>query len=171
MESITPQHFLILAFLLFGIGFLGVVIRRNLLLVLMSLELMLNGVNVAVVTFSRTGSNLDGSLFVFFIMTVAAAEVAVGLALLVALYKSVKASFQKMLPCFRTDPDGIGYFKRLVITFNFIIGNLAFSQKERKCCCIIIRCNCRRDFGLFFILDFSNWGRSLCLGDVLVEIS
>ena len=88
MESISPQHFLILAFLLFGIGFLGVVIRRNLLLVLMSLELMLNGVNVALVTFSRTGSNLDGSLFVFFIMTVAAAEVAVGLALLVALQKA-----------------------------------------------------------------------------------
>ena len=93
MESITPQHFLILAFLLFGIGFLGVVIRRNLLLVLMSLELMLNGVNVALVTFSRTGSNLDGSLFVFFIMTVAAAEVAVGLALLVALYKKRKSIF------------------------------------------------------------------------------
>ena len=87
MEAITPHHFLILAFLLFGIGFLGVVIRRNLLLVLMSLELMLNGVNVALVSFSRTGLNLDGSIFVFFIMTVAAAEVAVGLALLVALYK------------------------------------------------------------------------------------
>ncbi|MEC8013365.1 MAG: NADH-quinone oxidoreductase subunit NuoK [Verrucomicrobiota bacterium] len=95
MESITPQHFLILAFLLFGIGFLGVVIRRNLLLVLMSLELMLNGVNVALVTFSRTGSNLDGSLFVFFIMTVAAAEVAVGLALLVALYKKRKSIFSE----------------------------------------------------------------------------
>ena len=95
MESISPQHFLILAFLLFGIGFLGVVIRRNLLLVLMSLELMLNGVNVALVTFSRTGSNLDGSLFVFFIMTVAAAEVAVGLALLVALYKKRKSIFSE----------------------------------------------------------------------------
>ena len=95
MESITPQHFLILAFLLFGIGFLGVVIRRNLLLVLMSLDLMLNGVIVALVTFSRTGSNLDGSLFVFFIMTVAAAEVAVGLALLVALYKKRKSIFSE----------------------------------------------------------------------------
>ena len=70
MEAITPHHFLILAFLLFGIGFLGVVIRRNLLLVLMSLELMLNGVNVALVSFSRTGLNLDGSIFVFFIMGV-----------------------------------------------------------------------------------------------------
>ena len=56
---------------------------------------MLNGVNVALVTFSRTGSNLDGSLFVFFIMTVAAAEVAVGLALLVALYKKRKSIFSE----------------------------------------------------------------------------
>ena len=85
METVTPQHFLILAILLFAVGFLGVIIRRNLLLVLMSLELMLNGINVALVAFSRAGANLDGSIFVFFIMTVAAAEVSVGLALLVAL--------------------------------------------------------------------------------------
>ena len=95
MESITPQYFLILAFLLFGVGFLGVIMRRNLLIVLMSLELMLNGVNIALVTFSRVGLNLDGSLFVFFIMTVAAAEVAVGLALLVALYKKRKSIFSE----------------------------------------------------------------------------
>ena len=60
---------------------------------LMSLELMLNGVNVALVTFSRVGNNLDGGIFVFFIMTVAAAELAVGLALLVALYKKRKSVF------------------------------------------------------------------------------
>jgi NADH-quinone oxidoreductase subunit K len=95
MESVTPQHFLVLSFLLFSIGFLGVVIRRNLLLVLMSLELMLNGVNVALVSFSRTSLNLDGSLFVFFIMTVAATEVAVGLALLVALYKKRQSVFSE----------------------------------------------------------------------------
>ena len=86
---------MVLSSLLFGIGFLGVVIRRNLLVVLMSLELMLNGINVALVAFSRSGSNLDGSLFVFFIMTVAAAEVAVGLALLVALYKKRKSIFSE----------------------------------------------------------------------------
>jgi len=80
---------------LFAVGFLGVVIRRNLLLVLMSLELMLNGVNVALVSFSRTSLNLDGSLFVFFIMTVAATEVAVGLALLVALYKKRQSVFSE----------------------------------------------------------------------------
>jgi NADH-quinone oxidoreductase subunit K len=87
MSTITPEHFLTLSFLLIGIGFLGLLIRRNVLLMLMSLELMLNGINIALLTFSRVGNNLDGGVFVFFIMTVAAAEVAVGLALLVALYK------------------------------------------------------------------------------------
>ena len=95
METVTPQHFLILAILLFAVGFLGVIIRRNLLLVLMSLELMLNGINIALVAFSRAGANLDGSIFVFFIMTVAAAEVSVGLALLVALYKKRKSVFSE----------------------------------------------------------------------------
>jgi len=93
MEVITPQHFLILATLLFAVGFFGVLIRRNVLLLLMSLELMLNGVNIALVSFSRSSLNLDGSIFVFFIMTVAAAEVAVGLALLVALFKKRDSVF------------------------------------------------------------------------------
>ena len=66
------------------------------MLVLMSLELMLNGINLALVSFSRVGLNLDGGLFVFFIMTVAAAEVAVGLALLVALYKKRQSVFSKI---------------------------------------------------------------------------
>jgi NADH-quinone oxidoreductase subunit K len=101
MVTVTPYHFLILSFILFGVGFLGVIIRRNLLLVLMSLELMLNGVNVALVSFSRTSLNLDGSLFVFFIMTVAATEVAVGLALLVALYKRRNSVFSEDLTLLR----------------------------------------------------------------------
>ena len=95
METITPSHYLFLSLCLFSIGFLGVLLRRNLLLVLMSLELMLNGINLALVTFSRTSLNLDGSIFVFFIMTVAATEVAVGLALLVALYKRRKSVFSE----------------------------------------------------------------------------
>ncbi len=95
MEAITPHHFLILATLLFVVGFLGVLIRRNVLLMLMSLELMLNGVNIALVSFSRSSLNLDGSIFVFFIMTVAAAEVAVGLALLVALFKKRDSVFSE----------------------------------------------------------------------------
>ena len=95
MESVTPSHYLILALCLFSIGFFGVLLRRNLLLLLMSLELMLNGINLALVTFSRTYLNLDGSIFVFFIMTVAASEVAVGLALLVALYKKRRSVFSE----------------------------------------------------------------------------
>jgi NADH-quinone oxidoreductase subunit K len=95
METVTPSHYLCLALCLFSIGFFGVLLRRNLLLVLMSLELMLNGINLALVNFSRTSLNLDGSIFVFFIMTVAAAEVAVGLALLVALYKRRNSVFSE----------------------------------------------------------------------------
>jgi NADH-quinone oxidoreductase subunit K len=95
MESVSPSHYLFLSLLLFSVGFFGVLLRRNLLLILMSLELMLNGINLALVTFSRTSLNLDGSIFVFFIMTVAAAEVAVGLALLVALYKKRGSVFSE----------------------------------------------------------------------------
>ena len=95
MDSVSPSHYLLLSLLLFSIGFFGVLLRRNLLLILMSLELMLNGINLALVTFSRTSLNLDGSIFVFFIMTVAAAEVAVGLALLVALYKKRSSVFSE----------------------------------------------------------------------------
>ncbi|MDA7756402.1 NADH-quinone oxidoreductase subunit NuoK [Opitutales bacterium] len=95
METISPSHYLFLALCLFSIGFFGVLLRRNILLLLMSLELMLNGINLALVTFSRTSLNLDGSIFVFFIMTVAAAEVAVGLALLVALYKKRQSVFSE----------------------------------------------------------------------------
>lgn len=79
--------FILVASVLFTIGFFGVVFRRNTLIVLMSLELMLNAVNVALVAFSRYNNVMDGNIFVFFIITVAAAEVAVGLAILVALFR------------------------------------------------------------------------------------
>ena len=72
---------------LFAIGLLGVIVRRNLLIIYMSLELMLNAANVALVAMSRFNGNLDGQVMVFFIITVAAAEVSVGLALIVALYR------------------------------------------------------------------------------------
>ena len=101
METIGVHHFLVVAILLFSVGFFGVVLRRNLLVVLMSLELMLNAVNVALVAFSRHGANMDGSLFVFFVMTVAAAEVTVGLALLVALYKKRQSIFSEHLSLLR----------------------------------------------------------------------
>lgn len=85
----TPglHHYLIVSALLFSLGLLGVVARRNLFVVYMGLELMLNAANLALVAFSRFHNNLNGQVMVFFIITVAAAEVAVGLALLVALYR------------------------------------------------------------------------------------
>jgi len=72
---------------MFCLGLLGVLARRNVLVMYMSLELMLNAANLAFVAFSRFNNNLNGQVMVFFIITVAAAEVAVGLALIVALYR------------------------------------------------------------------------------------
>ena len=85
----TPglHHYLIVSALLFSLGLLGVVARRNLFVIFMGLELMLNAANLALVAFSRYHNNLNGQVMVFFIITVAAAEVAVGLALIVALYR------------------------------------------------------------------------------------
>jgi NADH-quinone oxidoreductase subunit K len=73
--------------LLFAIGLLGVILRKNTLVIYMSLELMLNAVNLALVAFSRYNGTMDGNMFVFFIITVAAAEVALGLAIIVALFR------------------------------------------------------------------------------------
>ena len=81
------HHYLFVSFMLFSLGLLGVILRRNLLVIYMSLELMLNAANLALVAFSRFNDKLDGQVLVFFIITVAAAEVAVGLALIVALYR------------------------------------------------------------------------------------
>ena len=83
----TLSQYLMVSGALFAIGLLGVIVRRNLLILYMSLELMLNAANVALVAISRFNGNLDGQVMVFFIITVAAAEVAVGLALIVALYR------------------------------------------------------------------------------------
>src|SRR6516165_11488528 len=81
------EHYLVISFMLFCLGLLGVIMRRNLLVIYMSLELMLNAANLALVAFSRFNNKLDGQVLVFFIITVAAAEVSVGLALIVALYR------------------------------------------------------------------------------------
>ena len=83
----TLSQYLMVSGALFAIGLLGVIVRRNLLILYMSLELMLNAANAALVAMSRFNGNLDGQVMVFFIITVAAAEVAVGLALIVALYR------------------------------------------------------------------------------------
>ncbi|MGC6455871.1 MAG: NADH-quinone oxidoreductase subunit NuoK [Coraliomargaritaceae bacterium] len=85
--TVGINAFLLVAGWLFAIGLLGVLLRKNTLVIYMSLELMLNAVNLALVAFSRYNNTMDGNLFVFFIITVAAAEVAVGLAIVVALYR------------------------------------------------------------------------------------
>jgi len=85
--EITLNHYLAVAAVLFAIGLMGVVMRRNLLIIYMSLEMMLQAANLTFVAFSRFNGYLDGQVFVFFVITVAAAEVAVGLALIVALYR------------------------------------------------------------------------------------
>jgi NADH-quinone oxidoreductase subunit K len=85
--TVGLEHYLVVSVVLFCLGLLGVIVRRNLLVIYMSLELMLNAANLALVAFSRFTDNLDGQVFVFFTITVAAAEVSVGLALIVALYR------------------------------------------------------------------------------------
>ena len=85
--NVGLEHYLTVSTLLFCLGLLGVITRRNLLVIYMSLELMLNAANLALVAFSRFNGHLNGQVMVFFIITVAAAEVAVGLALIVALYR------------------------------------------------------------------------------------
>ncbi len=84
----TVNHFLILSGVLFSIGALGVLIRRNPLIMFMSIELMLNAANLAFVAFSRYLNNLDGQVIVFVVLTVAAAEVAIGLAIIVAVFRA-----------------------------------------------------------------------------------
>ena len=87
--SVAPGLYLILAAILFTLGVAGAVLRRNVIIVLMSIELMLNSVNLTLVAASRALGNLDGQMAVFFSLTVAAAEVAVGLALVVSVYRSL----------------------------------------------------------------------------------
>jgi NADH-quinone oxidoreductase subunit K len=84
----TPiSYFLILSAVLFTIGTVGVLVRRNALVIFMSVELQLNAVNLSLVAFSRQAGNLDGQVLAFFSMVVAAAEVVVGLAIIVALFR------------------------------------------------------------------------------------
>lgn len=83
----TLNSYLLISIALFAIGLIGVLIRRNTLIVFMCLELMLVAATLALVAFSRYNGTMDGNVFVFFILTVAAAEVAVGLAIIVALFR------------------------------------------------------------------------------------
>ena len=92
--TLTLNDYLLVSGLLFAVGFAGVLLRRNIIIIFMSLELMLNAANLSLVAFSRFNvtpnglPNFNGQVLVFFIITVAAAEVAVGLAIIVALFRS-----------------------------------------------------------------------------------
>jgi len=88
MEMIPVHYFLILSAFMFVVGIMGVIIRKNALVVFMSLEMMFNAANLIFVAYSAYFDHLEGQLMVFFVMTVAAAEVAIGLALIVAIFKS-----------------------------------------------------------------------------------
>jgi NADH-quinone oxidoreductase subunit K len=89
---VSPAHFIFLSVILFSIGALGVLIRRNAIVIFMCVELMLNACNLAFVAFARMHGNLDGQVVAFFVMVVAAAEVVVGLAILMAIYRARKSA-------------------------------------------------------------------------------
>lgn len=97
VNSVPQNWYLLLSTFLFCIGIMGVLFRRNAIVILMCIELMLNSVNLLLVSFSAYSGNSDGQVFVFFIMVVAAAEVAVGLALLVSIYRNIASTDVNML--------------------------------------------------------------------------
>ena len=88
----SPAHFVALAVILFVIGAVGVLVRRNAMVIFMCVELMLNAVNLAFVAFARMHNNLDGQVIAFFVMVVAAAEVVVGLAILMAIFRARRSA-------------------------------------------------------------------------------
>ncbi len=85
------SYYLTLSLLMFAIGAVGVVVRRNMIVVFMCIEMMLNAVNLSFVAFSQSVGNLDGQLVVFFVMVVAAAEAAVGLAIIISVFRALRA--------------------------------------------------------------------------------
>ena len=88
--EIGLNHYLVLSTVLFCLGIIGVLLRKNAIVMLMSIELMLNAVNISFIAFGKYNSNIDGQIMVFFVMTIAAAEAAVGLALAVSIFKRFK---------------------------------------------------------------------------------
>lgn len=92
VQAVPQNWYLVLSTFLFCIGVMGVLFRRNAIIILMCVELMLNSVNLLLVAFSAYNGNNDGQVFVFFIMVVAAAEVAVGLALLMSIYRNIAST-------------------------------------------------------------------------------
>ena len=88
----TPTYYIVLASILFTIGAVGVLIRRNAIVLFMCIELMLNAANLALVTFARINGTLDGQIMAFFVMVVAAAEVVVGLAIIMSVYRTRRSA-------------------------------------------------------------------------------
>ncbi len=88
----SPTNYLLLSALLFSVGAVGVLVRRNAIVVFMCIELMLNAVNLSLVTFSRINGTLDGQIIAFFVMVVAAAEVVVGLAIIMSIFRSRRSA-------------------------------------------------------------------------------
>ncbi|HEV8344285.1 MAG TPA: NADH-quinone oxidoreductase subunit NuoK [Candidatus Binatia bacterium] len=95
------QYYLILSAIIFAVGVTGVVIRRNLIVILMSIELMLNAVNLTFIAFSRAMGSMEGQVIVFFVMTVAAAEAVVGLAIIISIFRHRQS----------LDPDEMQFLK------------------------------------------------------------
>ena len=89
---VGPDAYLLLSAILFGIGVAGVLIRRNAIVVFMCIELMLNAVNLSLVTFARINGSLDGQIMAFFVMVVAAAEVVVGLAIIMSIFRTRRSA-------------------------------------------------------------------------------
>ena len=92
VASVTPTYYLTLAAALFTIGAVGLLVRRNTLVMFMCIELMLNAANVALVAFAKALNNLDGQVFVFFVMVVAAAEVVIGLAIIMSIFRARRSA-------------------------------------------------------------------------------
>jgi len=89
---VTPTYYLVLSAALFTIGATGVLIRRNAIVVFMCIELMLNAANLSLVTFSRINGTLDGQIMAFFVMVVAAAEVVIGLAIIMSIFRTRRSA-------------------------------------------------------------------------------
>jgi NADH-quinone oxidoreductase subunit K len=89
---VTPTYYLVLAAALFSVGAIGVLVRRNAIVVFMCIELMLNAANLTLVTFSRINGSLDGQIMAFFVMVVAAAEVVVGLAIIMSIFRTRRSA-------------------------------------------------------------------------------
>src|SRR5690606_20755667 len=92
IQSVPLNHYILLSAIIFSIGVMGVLIRRNAIVIFMSIELMLNAVNLLLVAFSAIRGDASGEVFVFFVMALAAAEVAVGLAIIVMIYRNTNST-------------------------------------------------------------------------------